>query len=578
MLDITSIKHPEYSSEEYLWNKYRLVMEGGQRFLDTYLKQFSTRENLTDFNNRKNMTPVAAHSKSAIIDIKNAIYNRMSEILRTNGPDSYKKAVLGQSGGVDNRNSTMNSYIATKILPDLLAMRRVGVFVDKHQIGDLITMKDAKSKRPYLYTYGIEDIRSWAYDDYENLTSVLLRDNNFTYDDATGLATGIEKGYRLLQLMDDGIQVSFYNENGKSKDKTVLLHLNQIPFVIFEISQSLLIDIADYQIALTNMGSSDISYILNANFPFYTEQFDPRANLAGMVKKGEPIREQSTVVSDSGTAATSNKAGNLRINVGVMRGRAYPINTERPGFINPSSEPLKASMEKQDIMKEEIRQLLNLSLSNLAPRRASAESKDVDERGKEAGLAVIAFELEAGERKIANIWSEYEGYKGEEITVEYPQQYSLKSDSERQAEAKEKLTELSKIPSLSAQKVLAIQATRLLVGTQVSNADRLKIQREIENAQVVNIDPEVIRGDVEAGLLSNQTASKARLYPDDEAAKAKVDHADRLARIAMAQSDAASRGIKDLSVDPNASIKEKQLSQNPDLNKTGKKSVRGKVQ
>src|SRR5690606_25812922 len=132
----------------------------------------------------------------------------------------------------------------------------------------------------------------------------------------------------------------------------------------FELSQSLMTDISRYQIALLNLASSDINYALKANFPFYTEQQDFRTgshfNQAGDVEEGTDGKGKEVIV-------------------GVTSGRAYPIGTDRPGFIHPSSEPLKVSMEKQEQLKAEIRQLIGLAISSLSPtKQSSAESKAMD--------------------------------------------------------------------------------------------------------------------------------------------------------------------------------------------------------
>ena len=85
--------------------------------------------------------------------------------------------------------------------------------------------------------------------------------------------------------------------------------------------------------ALLNLGSSDVSYALNSNFPFYTEQTDGRAGGASL----KPIE------SENGTASAGGKpsAGNRDIKVGVTKGRLYPLKAERPGYIAPPSEPLR---------------------------------------------------------------------------------------------------------------------------------------------------------------------------------------------------------------------------------------------
>ena len=574
---IAELMHPEYTALSALWDKYRLTYEGGYNFIQAYLEKMSTRETADDFTVRKKIAYVPAHAKAALIEVKNSIFNRMSEIIRVGGPASYQIAIQGQDGGVDYKNSTMNSFISSAVIPELLSMGKVGVYVDKQGLGDNITLKDTRNVRPYLYTYRAEDIRSWKYDNQNNLVSVLLRDADYVYDDLLDIPSGETTGFRYLVLEETEpgvtmVRVILYDKDG-IQTQSVLLNLRKIPFVILELSQSLLTDIADHQIALLNLASSDLNYAFRSNFPFYTEQFDTKAELANLIKRGGA---QLANEDEAGTAASRNKAGDAAIDVGTTHGRRYPIGTERPGYISPSAEPLRVSMEKQENIKEEICQLLGLSLTNLSIKRASKESKEVDERSKEAGLSVIAFALEASERAIVEIWALYDGSK-EETTINYPQQYSLKTDTERRSEAKEKLDALPRIPSLTCQKTLAIQAAHLLVGNRVSNEDMKKIEEEIKAAVVLNADPEVITADLEAGLVGTETASRARLYPSGEVEKAKADHLERLKRIAVSQAEgvASARGIKDASSNLDGGDPEKKVSQNQDISPDGKQLVRG---
>src|SRR5690606_20232795 len=114
------------------------------------------------------------------------------------------------------------------------------------------------------------------------------------------------------------------------------------------------------------------------------------------------------------------------IKVGVSVGRAYALGTERPGFIHPSSEPLKASMELQRKLERDTRELVNLAVAQLGQQ--SAESKQMDPAGLEAGLSFIGLVLENGERKIASHWASYENSKP--ATIKYPDRYSLKTDAD----------------------------------------------------------------------------------------------------------------------------------------------------
>ena len=213
-------------------------------------------------------------------------------------------------------------------------------------------------------------------------------------------------------------------------------------------------------------------------------------------------------------------------------------------------------MEKQEKLKQEIRQLVNLAITNIAPNRASAESKSMDESGLEAGLSYIGLELEHGEREVGIIWSAYEGDK-DNPNIKYPARYNLRSDADRRSEAGELKELMEAVPSVTYQKELAKDIATVVVGHRSSMEDLEKIHSEIMAATVVVTDSETIRDDHDAGFVGTELASKIRGYPAGETEKAKQDHAERAARIAAAQSDPGARGVGDLSADPDAGKKEK---------------------
>lgn len=560
-------RHPRYEGDSTNWYKWRLTYEGGRDFVNKYLERYSSREDENEFLLRKKITYCPAHAKAAIMEIKNSIFERMSDVTRLEGPESYQKSVNGMEGGVDFAGHNMTSFIGTKILPELLVLRKVGVFVDKPAMEENRTRADDKGKRPYLYVYRAEDILSWAYNDENVLISVLLQAEVDTVDEATGLISGKKEVRRLLRLTDAGVEYREMEDNEDvAKITPTILKLTRIPFVIFEMTESLMADIADYQIALLNLESSDLGYLLKSNFPFYTEQSSPLTDLAANARQGMV----STDTDGNKTVTVSD--GHQTIAVGPTTGRKYPKGMERPGFIHPSPEPMDVSMRKQTDMKAAIRQLVQLALTNLSPQRASGESKQFDQQGLEAGLAYIGLELETGENKIAQIWAEYEG--SAPALVVYPDKYSLKSDVERMTEA-DKLTGLiSKIPSITFQKALAKRIAFLTMGRGVSLKDEQNIIKEIDASEIIAVDPDVLLSDMEAGLVCAETASSARGYPKGDVAKAKQEHIDRLTAIAIAQgkgggagSDAA-RGVA-TGVQDKTAVVEKQNSQTADKQPAG---------
>ena len=547
--DIATLYHPVYELDQHNWMKWRLTYEGGDHFIHQYLEKYSAREDDKEFSIRRAYSYNPAFAAGAVNDVKNSIYSRMADIERSGGSISYQHAVKGLNGGVDNNGSSMNVFLGQKILPELLTMRKVGVYVDM-PVYNGTTLADTYNKRPYLYYYRAEDIRSWVFNRNGELISVLLREEIEEIDDVTGLPNGKIDRYRRMWIGKDGyVRVQFYDEGGQEVDyfnnvsvqgygvdvvnpsTEIKLQIRKIPLIISEITKSLLQDISNYQIALLNLASGNLSYALKSNYPFYTEQFDPRADNPFT----RPIGYEDKVEED-GTALVASKSGNREVETGVSKGRRYPLGVERPGFINPSSEPLKVSMELQLQMKEELRQLLALTLSTLNPKFASAESKDRDQRGLESGLSYIGLELETLERKITELWSMYENNKP--ATINYPKNYTLKTDAERRQEAKELDALKTTVPSIKGRKEIAKRIASTLLDDKVPFDEMQKIHSEIDNAKYLESDPVAIEKDVKNGLVSTETASTARGYDGEkEVVIAKEQHAERLALIAKSQSD-----------------------------------------
>jgi hypothetical protein len=581
-LNIADLTHPDYRTGYDNWEKWRRTYEGGDEYIEFYLEQFSPRESPTDFATRKEISYVPAFAKAAVNEVKDAIFQRIADVTRAGGPKTYIQAVKGLDGGIDLAGTSMNSFIGTTILPELLTMSKVGVFIDMPVLTGN-TLMDQQGVRPYMYHYAIEDILNWVVDVKNNKTfsKLLLRDSIYDYCDITGLPTEVKKRYRYMWLQDETVHVQFFDENsdpidrfGEPGEDVIVLEIPLIPFVVFEITDSLLKDVANYQIALLNLESSDISYSLQANFPFYVEMFDPRVtNLFHRPVGHEVVQtgEDSVQIVQGGEQADSLAAKNQEIEVGSLTGRRIPKGLDMPAFIHPSSEPLKASMAKQDQLKKDIRMLIKLAVSNLSPKMASAESKDYDERGLEAGLSAIGLELEQGERLIAKYWQLYNKATGEVPTVSYPQKYSLQSDKEKRSEAKD-LIELTKtVSSVTFKKEALKQVARITLGTNVKQETLSKIESEIETAAVI-VNPEELQRDIELGLIDPDTASLAKGYPEGVVEKAKLAHAARVQRIA--ESQAKARGVTDLGGVDGASREEKM---GKDTDETASKKTRGKA-
>ena len=613
---IESLMHPSYAIQEASWEKWRLTYVGGTRFLRKYLRKFSSREDDTAFEERRLVSYVPAFAKAAVDEVKNSIFQRLADIIREDGPKSYQAAIEGYKGGVDKRGSSMTTFMGRDVLPELLTMARVGVFVDMPPLAETTTLAEkGEFDRPYLYWYKAEDIRSWRMrdDGTENPTefkALLLRDSLYGADSRwKELTSEVETRYRYIWIDDeDGlVHVQYYrmagiegnagfagapgangfnSESGEwmPDDGEVVLNITKIPFVLLEISDSLLSDVADYQISLVNLASSDMNYALRSNYPFYVEQYDWKADAPYMKPAVPGVTATTQTIWDPATLTTLVTQEKVKeVKVGSSTGRRYPIGTERPGFIHPSSEPLAISMQKQEQLKTEIRQLVHLAISTLSSTRQSAESMGLDNQGLEAGLSYVGLELQHAERKIAEYWAMYEG--GEAAAINYPTQYSILSDSDRRAAAAELQALLPMVPSLTFRREVAKRIVDVVLGSKVKGDVLRAIKDEIDKDPVVLGDPAVIETDVVNGLVDLETASAARGYPKGVVEKAKGDHAERLARIATSQASAAgmtaaatndpgARGVPDLSANPQAGAEEKTASQ---VDQTNRDQVKPRV-
>ncbi len=531
---------------------FRNIKHGGDSFVQRYLERFSERESDLSFDLRKKLTPSAAFAKREVVKVQNAIYQRLVDIVRVGGSESYQQVVAGESGGIDLDNSSMSHFIGQDVLSELLFLGKVGVLVDMPKsLGTSVA--DTANDHPYCYVYTREQILNWTQDQVNNrktLTALRLSEYVPILDEF-GLPTGDEIRYRVYNKVEEGVRLRIFDKDSKLVEDYIL-DIPEIPFILFEIPDSLLHETGKYQIALMNMESSDISYSLKANTPF-------------LVKKADISSSNHLKGSDDG------------VEVGNIQGMEYSGDTQ-PDFIHPSSEPMKASIAKQEQIKESIQQLISSSISSIAQR--SVQSKEFDERGLESGLSAIGEILEHGERKIATFYSGFEG--SENIaTVNYPDKYSLKSDEDRINEVKLLQEQKDEMPSLKGKKALCKMAAHTLFDTKLPVDDLKIIISEIEESNNTGASSKNIISDVESGILGHETAALMRGYDKEEPVKAAIEHADRLARIEEAQTrarentNAAARGIGDKAPDSQGAILEKQQSQDPNLNQDGKTLVRG---
>jgi hypothetical protein len=557
--------HPYYQKRVDEWEKYRHVLEGGDIFIDEYLQKYSSQEDDTDFQKRKSVTYCPAHAEAALMDIRNTIYQRMQEIVRKTSLESYELCIKGKNGGVDGTGDTMDGFIGRTVLTELLFLGRVGVFVDRSsEYSQARTKAEKLQNHPYCYIVKTEDIISWKYDADGELETVLIAFEEEVSDNELELVTGTEHKFKYLRRTESGVEVTIYDSSMGIEAGPIVLKLRHIPFTILETSRPLLKNIAGYQVALLNMESSDVSYSIRSNFTFYTEQYDPRY---------DAFTAGATVDEATGSISKSTQT-DLTIKTGHAVGRRYAIDTERPGFIHPSPEPLRASMEKEETIRQDIHKLINLNMSMLEPTRASAESKKLDTRGLESGLSCIGMELELLERHIVRAWADYEGKSDTEVLIKYPSSYSPKSDEDRINESEKYLDLAEKATSNTYRREMCKRAISILLYGKVQEDTLDKIYNEIDENPAVLSGVQMIIETHREGLVSDALAAMLLGYPDGDVVQANKDHAERAARIVLAQTSAKdkARGVDDLDPDKTSDLAQKQKVTETDFDQgTGKR-------
>jgi hypothetical protein len=369
--------------------------------------------------------------------------------------------------------------------------------------------------------------------------------------------------YRFYKLTPNGVEYTEFKSklNGGKVTQlaTQTIAIQRIPFAIGELTTSLLRDVADYQVALLNMESSDVSGSIRSNFTLYTEQFDPRYDAAA--------RQIRSIHESEGTISENAAEPNVRETViGGVVGRRYPKDTERPQYIAPPTEPLAASMAKEAAIKSDIYMLVNKTLSETGQKRISTESRKLDYRGLETNLAYIGFELQHLENDLAIIWTEFQR-KGA-IVIQYPNTYTMLTSADRHDLAEMKLKQLAKTPNQAARKAMLKGAIRAMLrddtDTETVNATMMAIDND---KQAILTTDEIIDLKRE-GVISSEYAASVLGIPVSVVEQANREHALRLAVIAKSQGIVAS-GNADAPRD------DKEQSQSGDFNADGSPKVRG---
>lgn len=493
--------------------RWRDAYVGGRDFVVKYLRRFP-KEDTEEFAIRTDLTYNPRFAKEAVNEVKDSIIHRSPDILRTGGPASYQAAVAGKNGGVDYRGSTMNMFLGDKILPELLPMRLVGVLVDNFTDNELgVTEADKEGKHPYFRIIPREDIVSvFPEAPINGYEKVILR-LGIPERDEYGKQNSVKQKYLYYEKLKNGVKVVIGDEIGSGE--TVILDIPEIPFHLFELRQSLMEDVCDYQISLLNIESSDIQFIRKSNFPIFYEFYKAKGG-------GGNYGKQNT------------DSGDKEITLGAGAGRQYPADLEKPGFVAPDPDSLRAAMEKELQMKQDIRTLVRLNLSALDPIRQSKDSKVFDDRSLESGLCQIGNVLSQGETKLAAFWASFEGGV-EPASISYPRTYNLQTEPDRFDQAKVLLDLSTQVPSRTFRKEMQKASVVKLIGHLVPRNILDDIMDEIDKAKTQISDPNILLSTQKAGLIGDEDCAESLQIDPKSVEQAKKDRAERIALAMEAQ-------------------------------------------
>lgn len=524
---ITKLRHPLYTRLAPEWTRWRLAYEGGQEFIDAYLEKYSKREPKQDFDQRKKLAYNPAHTTRVVNTVRNSLTAKFSDIKRVGDP-RYVKAVTTD---VDLQNDTMNAFIGLRVVPMLLVQARRLVVIDAPPIEPGTTRLE-DSGAPYMWAVGAEDCLSWHLDEESgHLDRVLIREYVDVEDEDTGLVAAVRTQYRFMRYIEAGEEfgdykgpgalVTIYDGDNKVLDESFIAGLTRLPVVDMQLVQSLVQDIAAYQIALLNLASTDMSFLFRGNFPMYTQQYFPGRGSIKPRETKQPTSPTSTVTRQDRESDEDLSGGQRH---GASTGVAYSKDLERPGFIAPPTDNVRISMEKQKDLREEINILVDISLTSMAVKalEQSGKSKEMDRAGKEEGLMYVGQVLETGEREIAEIYHEFLG-SNQKYDVRYPTDYRVRSQEDRNNEVAQLGTIKELVRSETYQKTVDKRIAQVAIQPFTDAATLQKIENEIDESEWFDESEKrstIIAADVTAQVLSPETATGLRGYDSSEATKA----------------------------------------------------------
>lgn len=533
-------KHPYYLAKIGTWEKARKAVSNDSSYVNKYLKQYSHRETLQEFNYRKQVTPNPSVTRISLNKLCKSVRAHLHDVSRKVENEKLAQALRGERAGVDGLGSNANTFIGGKPLRELLITGRVGIFCARDLAPQTVSDEENLAD-PYLTVVPAEDILNWSTvpgypQQYQNL---VIRSQRAKID-PEGLVEDYEEvvtRYDLVEATPGNnvtIRVRIY-ESGSDiavSDKSV--DYPQIPFTMIDIEESPVVQALNNHDALLQLTSSDHFFLNQANFPLFTEQFDLNTEMQLEQKRRLSQRAEMSTVDEGDAPRGKTKDTTYEADFGVMKGRRYPKGTDRPDWVAPPTAHLDASYTKQDRLEERIKEIFDIDNLELKDTRATAESKREDKETLSGAIQTLFGLFERSERIS---YAHYQLFFGTYLLpqITFPADINLKSVAETLKNATERLKVRDDVNSIGMKRALTKQVAQDLFSDS-SDAEMEAIFAEIEASDFLVSSDYLIKLSKER-RVNTEYILKQLALPASLADKFKADRLEELSEMVAAQTN-----------------------------------------
>jgi hypothetical protein len=395
--------HPYYKELKNDWLFWELTNDGGKRYVDFANALYShRREDHMDFTDRKKRAVYISFSKKAI-----EIYQSH---IRRKGVNRIAKGVKFAefSENVDRSGATLDEFFIEDVFPTTQVFGHAFVLIDNPSSDiEPVSEYDVSQMglRPYLTCYNPLAVKNWHYQNGK-FTQAIIQETVF-HEFSLKQNSQMNKGrFETYYKYWDEYSWELYNENWKLI-KEGSHDFGQVPLIIFYNKKDKKKD---------GIGVSAISTLSELDKKIY--------NLESLLD--EFLYRQCFAQ----LAIAKNSVKNMK-ELGTTR--AIPMDEDDilPFFLSPPIEPAEFLMKKIEAIKNEQYEEAKIR-DTIEPKAESGIAKAYDLHDMNQNISQKSKNMESGENKIYKL---LEDYFGENIVVEWPTEFDIRTINEELAEA-----------------------------------------------------------------------------------------------------------------------------------------------